>query len=1760
MSEVPERNLLLKLFCLPKSGWTGISIFVILISVFSKELRAQDYFNTTPTFQYLSKVDLPTVTSGSLNYQDLTIAIATGPDGNVYTLTLGRGVDKRDAQGKLLQAGIIPAAQLDSPRDMVIDEEGYFYIADYLAAGDDFRDNGKIRVFDPLGNYLPERTILTSFYRPLGLDVKANKVYVAEYYDGLQGPEPGSTFSRIRIYDKLSHTVLKQNENVELPLRIAVNSSENVYVSQAGTTSAAVLILDGNLSKIGELPGIVSPGSVVVDGYDYIHVLEYGNRIKFSDFINFESISIGDLLPISEQMIRGIQNEEFFVKVFDANGQLVTKLIDRVDFPVDLALSGCENLYVDNADIIPLFGYTPSRIEFDLEIYKRIPTLDAAEAPEISCNETITVDVGIGTNYAVVEFPQATASDACFVTVTQTKGLPSGSQFEIGEHVIEFSAADGAGNISTCNFSIIVNGGEDLPPQFADCPLDIEMSAETGQCGAVVSFNVPTATDETGPLEVNQTEGLSSGSFFAVGEHPIVFQAVDEQGNPAECSFIIKVKDNEIPVVECPDNIDFTVDFGMSGRVVDFELPVVIDNCSGFLIEQTEGLPGGSEFPVGITKNSYRITDNADNAFTCSFNITITENADVEPPVITCPEPIFIDVTSEECGQIINYALPEVSDNSGEFKLELIDGPAPGIFFPIGTTNVTYKATDAAGNASSCSFTVSLTDKRKPRLMECPGDQLEVLSTTKFILPDYSGLVSYTDCSENISITQDPPSGTEIVNTTTIKIIAEDDAGNISEECSFSLIIEFEELAITACPTDKILEVDENCGLTISDYTNEINTNHDAGITQSPPAGSRISDNTEIFFVAEDENGNINQCSFMITLIDTSVPDVTCPVDKQASYEPIIGFSVPNFREEITVLDNCTFEIVQVPAPGTVIFESQNILITVTDSYGNQSSCEFYLELTEVVEPAVEITTCPSEVFIELNADCVGEIPDLTGQVATNISATLTQSPPEGTLVTADTSVEIIAEDSAGNSASCFVTISLEDVTPPEISCGNDILETLNFGEDFILPDYRSLVLANDCSSEISIFQQPSPGSSVNETTQIRFFAEDASGNRSQECAIRLSLQFEPLAITNCPASITEELGEGCSLTLSDYTSEITTNHPAEITQIPAPGTQISGSVLVEFYAEDVNGAKADCSLEINLRDTTLPEINCPSNKAYTFELNSGFVIPDFTALAETSDNCGLTVEQEPLPENVIFESSTITLTVTDASGNSKTCSFEISLTAEESPVVTIITCPTEQILPLTGTCNVLIPDLTSEISTNISAQIEQNPTAGTQVSENTSVEIKATDENGNVDICVVQLIVKDQSPPEITCRGDVLFTWVPENGYVLPDFSANVTVLENCGNYTLRQQPPAGTLLTSETTEISFTAVDDEGNASSCSFMLKLSETEELRITCPGEQTGELDANCAFEVPDFTQLAQVHAEGVIITQDPSPGEIIFANTQINLTASKDERVTTCDFQLTLFDTQPPEVSCVESKVIEIKNGESVSIFPQDLITGSVDNCGIVSRTLSKWTFTSSDVGEQKIILKVFDAAGNEASCETLIRVEVIEDPVASIECVEAISLQLEDTRSVFLDPRTLFSGGSGSIQYTISKEEFNCGDLGEQMVVFNYVTPSKEGSCEIKVIIEDPEGYCELINEEPSDPLPFVIIYPNPGHGDVKIVTSPDISLNKAEVFDMRGRFLFARDFPDNVTTDYYLDLSMYESGVYTIKLNGKEREYVRRAIVNND
>ncbi|MDB4656168.1 HYR domain-containing protein, partial [Flavobacteriales bacterium] len=92
------------------------------------------------------------------------------------------------------------------------------------------------------------------------------------------------------------------------------------------------------------------------------------------------------------------------------------------------------------------------------------------------------------------------------------------------------------------------------------------------------------------------------------------------------------------------------------------------------------------------------------NTATCEQDVVVTD--DENPTIVGCPSDINITPASSDCSPEVTWDIPQAEDNC---SATLSSTHNSGDSFPVGTTTVTYTATDASGNTFSCSFDVTIT-------------------------------------------------------------------------------------------------------------------------------------------------------------------------------------------------------------------------------------------------------------------------------------------------------------------------------------------------------------------------------------------------------------------------------------------------------------------------------------------------------------------------------------------------------------------------------------------------------------------------------------------------------------------------------------------------------------------------------------------------------------------------------------------------------------------------------------------------------------------------------------------------------------------------------------------------------------------------------------------------------------------------------------------------------------------------------------------
>lgn len=102
-------------------------------------------------------------------------------------------------------------------------------------------------------------------------------------------------------------------------------------------------------------------------------------------------------------------------------------------------------------------------------------------------------------------------------------------------------------------------------------------------------------------------------------------------------------------------------------------------------------------------------------------------------------------------------------------------------------------------------------------------------------------------------------------------------------------------------------------------------------------------------------------------------------------------------------------------------------------------------------------------------------------------------------------------------------------------------------------------------------------------------------------------------------------------------------------------------------------------------------------------------------------------------------------------------------------------------------------------------------------------------------------------------------------------------------------------------------------------------------------------------------------------------------------------------------DTTSPTAVC-QNITLELDENGLASVSADNIDGGSSDDVGITSFELNISTFTCNDIGENEVILTVFDAAGNSDSCDAII---TVEDNILPSIIGQNITVNLEGNPSV---------------------------------------------------------------------------------------------------------------------------------------------------------
>lgn len=307
------------------------------------------------------------------------------------------------------------------------------------------------------------------------------------------------------------------------------------------------------------------------------------------------------------------------------------------------------------------------------------------------------------------------------------------------------------------------------PPDLA-CPATVKVEA-TSAGGGFAGFAV-TAHDNLTP-GLQATLSAAPG-LFPLGSTTVTASAEDEAGNVGTCSFQVVVRDTTPPVVACPAEVAAEA-VAPEGTQVSFAVAAV-DAVSTATVSTS--LPSGAVFAPGSTAVTATATDAAGNGSSCAFTVRVL---DTRPPIVACPPAQVLEMTSPD-GAIGDWPDASAVDRVGVVTVSYV--PARGTLLGPGAHAVVASASDDAGNASSCGFTVTVRDTTAPAIT-CPADVLATAPGPGGVAVTFPPPLASDAVTPAAVVVLDHLSREVFpVGVTTVRATARDATGNVGA-CSF---------------------------------------------------------------------------------------------------------------------------------------------------------------------------------------------------------------------------------------------------------------------------------------------------------------------------------------------------------------------------------------------------------------------------------------------------------------------------------------------------------------------------------------------------------------------------------------------------------------------------------------------------------------------------------------------------------------------------------------------------------------------------------------------------------------------------------------------------------------------------------------------------------------------------------------------------------------------------------------------------------------
>jgi len=633
-----------------------------------------------------------------------------------------------------------------------------------------------------------------------------------------------------------------------------------------------------------------------------------------------------------------------------------------------------------------------------------------------------------------------------------------------------------------------------------------------------------------------------------------------------------------------------------------------------------------------------------------------------------------------------------------------------------------------------------------------------------------------------------------------------------------------------------------------------------------------------------------------------------------------------------------------------------------------------------------------------------------------------------------------VAEDAAGNTATCLQHIWLKHITIADVTFpphhNNFVLPALSCGqdpEDLDLtgrPTVEGIPVDISTICELSVLYSdqtinicPPAGITILRTWTAVDFCSGALSNRVQFIKVE-----DVVAPTITPPADLTVGTDGFLCTGSALLPPASTfDSCSPVTTLPAwdfgsgygPFHGIpEGTHTVVYTATDACGNSASASMRVTVVDQSPPQAICPASLQVSLSSGGTAYLPAATLDAGSSDNCSavtLSVSRDGDNFFPAIELSCadlglpvlLSLKVTDAVGLENLCTVDVTARDFLKP---LLQCPAD----VTLSCLQDPADLSLTGQATATDNCLMQSLGFVDVNDISSCHIgtvsrtwKATDAAGNTKTCVQHIALNVLSTVMVTFPANTTVNDCAGNGLVPPALSGQVSI---SGQFC---------------SPLSITYTDQLFNVPppSCFRVLRSWKVIDWCVYSPnGGQAGIWEHTQVIDVADQTAPVLTIPDDLIVSADPascqaslvlpdagasdcSPVVTISHNSQYATLAGKNASglyppglhlitFTAADAcgntaQKTLFivvkDSTLPVAVCQSGVSVQMQSGGFAMLTAAQVNGGSSDNCTPAAElvlSVSSDTFVCQQVGIQPVVLTVTDAEGNSSTCTALINVQ----------------------------------------------------------------------------------------------------------------------------------------------------------------------------------